>query len=172
MKSLKTLRLTVPMGLAALMLAITGSMSTASATTTRWVYQNVYEGNCLTYSDTTSNVWSGPCSGSTVAWYWGDSYTDYITRVTYRQLKTWYRNDERCLTTDFKTDTNAVWTSPCNGIYDSGQMWNGDNNELTVGGGLSPNYLRTSGNGDAVYSTPWGQSGIELDRWEWNGTHN
>ncbi|MDQ0595725.1 hypothetical protein QF037_000070 [Streptomyces canus] len=171
MKSLKTLRLTLPMMFAALMLTVAGAMSTASATTTRWVYQNAFEGNCLTYSGTTSNVWSGPCDGATVAWYWGASWTDNTSGVTLRQLKAWYVTGDLCLTTDWKTDTNAVWTSPCNTGND-GQYWSADSNMITNVPWLSASHLRTSANGDAVYSTTYAQPGIESSRWTWYGTHN
>jgi hypothetical protein len=48
------------------------------------------------------------------------------------------------------------------------QFWNADYDDLR---NLDGNLLRTSANGDAVYSTPWGQDGIETSRWTWYGTH-
>jgi hypothetical protein len=166
MKSLKALRVTLPVGLAALMLAVAGSMSTASAET-YWVYKNAYEGNCLTASTTTDSVWSGSCNQSVgTYWDWGSqTWTDYPSGRTYKRLVSRATGD--CLTTDQKTTTNAVWMSPC-GSGSGHQFWNGDNNYLDNLDGYS---LRTSANGDAVYSTPWGQSGIEVQRWTWNGTH-
>jgi hypothetical protein len=167
MKSLKTLRLTVPMGLAALMLTVAGSMSPASATT-YWVYQNAYEGNCLTASTSTESVWSGACNqGIGTYWFWGsETWYDTYSQRTYRRLVS-AANGE-CVTTDTKTDINAVWMSPC-GSGSGHQFWNADYNDLH---NLDGNDLRTSANGDAVYSTPWGQSGIETARWTWYGTHS
>ncbi|MET7483301.1 hypothetical protein [Streptomyces sp. NPDC005538] len=167
MKSLKALKLTLPVGLAALVLAVTGSMSTASATT-YWVYKNSYEGNCLTASTVTDNVWSGSCDQSVgTYWFWGsETWYDVSTQRTYRRLVS--RGTGDCLTTDQKTNTNAVWMSPCGG-GNGYQFWNADYDELR---NLDGDELRTSANGDAVYSTPWGQSGIELARWTWNGTHS
>ncbi|MEU6069912.1 hypothetical protein ABZ864_37105 [Streptomyces sp. NPDC047082] len=55
---------------------------------------------------------------------------------------------------------------PCGNGPD--QFWNADHDDLHNLGG---NSLRTSANGDAVYSTPWGQGGIETARWTWCGTH-
>ncbi|MFF4835480.1 hypothetical protein [Streptomyces sp. NPDC001315] len=168
MKSLKALRLTLPVGLAALMLTAAGSMSTASAAT-HWVYRNAYENNCLTASTVTDNVWSGPCNeGPGTYWYWGsESTTDYFG-VTFHRLVSLATGD--CLTTDAKTDTNAVWMSPCGSAPN--QWWNGDGNNLETDSVWGGNYLRTSANGDAVYTTPYTQAGIEPARWTWYGTHN
>lgn len=172
MKSLKTLRLTVPMGLAALMLTVAGSMSTASAAT-YWSYANDYEGQCLASSTTTDNVWSDTCNDSlaTRNWYWGaESYVRNYDGIVFRRLVSKANGD--CLTTDHKTDTNAVWMSPCGNA--PGQFWSNDghylNCDIGVGGGV---FLRTSANGDAVYTTPYiGQPGIELERWTWWGAHS
>ncbi|WP_033321060.1 hypothetical protein [Streptomyces yerevanensis] len=161
MKSLKALRVTLPVGLAALTLAVAGSMSTASAAT-YWVYKNAYEGNCLTASTTTGSAWSGPCNQSVGSyWDWGSQTQTDIRGRTYKRLVSRATGD--CLTTDKKTTTNAVWMSPC-GSGSGHQFWSGDNNNLDNLDGYS---LRTSDNGDAIYSTPWGQS----ERWVWNGTH-
>lgn len=167
MKSLKTLRLTVPVGLAALLLTVAGSMSTAFARTD-WVYKNAYEGNCLTASTVTDNVWSGPCNqGIGTYWFWGsETWDDYPNGRTYRRLVSAATGD--CLTTDQKTATNTLWMSPC-GSGLGHQFWNADYSDLH---NLNGDSLRTSANGDAVYSTPWGQDGIEVARWTWNGTHS
>jgi hypothetical protein len=173
MKSLKTLRLTLPVMLAALMLSIAGSMSTASATT-YWSYANDYEGTCLTSSPTTDNVWTSPCDDSLSIhnWYWGaQSYTRNFDGVVFRRLVSKANGD--CLTTDQKTDTNAVWMSPCGNA--PGQFWSNDGHYLNcdtpVGAGV---FLRSSANGDAVYTTPYigEQPGIEIQRWTWWGAHS
>lgn len=72
MRSPKSLRVTLPMVLAALVLSVAGSLSTASATT-YWRYQNSWEGNCLTASPTTANVWTTTCDESSANqnWWWG-----------------------------------------------------------------------------------------------------
>ncbi|MFF4549255.1 hypothetical protein [Streptomyces sp. NPDC001435] len=165
MKPLKTLRLTVPMGLAALMLTVAGSLSTASAATD-WTYKNAYEGNCLTASTVTDRVWSGSCNQSPgTYWNWGgETWQDYPSGRTYRRLVS--AATGQCLTTDTKSATNALWMSACGNGPD--QFWNADYDDLR---NLDGNLLRTSANGDAVYSTPWGQDGIETSRWTWYGTH-
>jgi hypothetical protein len=166
MNWLKATRVTLPVGLAALALSAAGTLSTASAATD-WVYRNAYEGNCLTASTVTDNVWSGPCNQSPgTYWFWGNErWDDYPNGRTYRRLVSSATGE--CLTTDQKTSTNAVWTSPC-GSGNGQQFWNADYSDLR---NLDGDSLRTSANGDAVYSTPWGQGDIEVARWTWNGTH-
>ncbi|MGQ4389111.1 hypothetical protein [Streptomyces sp. SAS_270] len=158
-----TLRLAVPAGLAALMLAVGGALSYASAA--NWTYRNDYEGNCLASSTTTDNVWSAPCDDSLVTrnWHWG-AQTTTAFGYTFRRLVSNANGD--CLTTDFKTQNNAVWTSPCG----SGgmQWWNGDDNRLQ---NTWTHELRTSANGDAVYSST-ADARIEPERWVWRGAHD
>lgn len=165
MRSPKSLRVTLPMVLAALVLSVAGSLSTASATT-YWRYQNSWEGNCLTASPTTANVWTTTCDESSANqnWWWGESYTD-PRGYTFRRLIS--RVNGHCLTTDAKSQNNAVWTSPCGNAPD--QWWNADNNWLW---NLNAKYLRSSGNGDAVYTTEPYLDGVEVPRYEWWGFHN
>ncbi|WP_225823097.1 hypothetical protein [Streptomyces naphthomycinicus] len=161
-----SLRVAVPMALSALVLSVAGSLSPASATT-YWSYTNDYEGTCLTSSTSTDSVWTAACDDSLVTrnWYWGsETFTDW-TGITYRRLVSRANGD--CLTTDGKTNTNAVWTAPCGGARD--QWWNADYREMYNANG---NYLRSSGNGDAVYASPWGLSGIEETRYKWYGAHS
>lgn len=159
------------MGLTALMLTVAGSMSTASATT-YWTYRNDYEGNCLVSSTVSDSVWSDSCNDSlaTRNWYWGaSSYTRNYDGVVFRRLVSKANGD--CLTTDAKTDVNAVWTSPCGNA--PGQWWSGDGDHLECDTGLNGVFLRTSANGDSVYTTPYlYQSGIEPQRWVWWGAHS
>ncbi|WP_159403768.1 RICIN domain-containing protein [Streptomyces sp. NRRL S-646] len=171
MKSLKALRLAVPMGLAALMLTVAGSMSTASATT-YWTYRNDYEGNCLVSSTASNSVWSDTCNDSlsTRNWYWGaSSYTRNYDGLVFRRLVSKANGD--CLTTDANTDTNAVWMSPCGNA--PGQWWNANGNDLECDIGPGSEFLRTSANGDAVYTTPYlYQNGIDPQRYVWWGAHS
>ncbi|MET7497156.1 hypothetical protein [Streptomyces sp900116325] len=164
MKSLKSLRLAVPMGFAALMLTVAGSISPASAAITYWSYANDYEGNCLASSTTTDNVWTATCDDglSTRNWQWGSSHTD-SHGYQWRQLVS--RANGHCLTTDNETQNNAVWTSPCGNAPD--QWWSGDNNGLQNENG---NHLRSSANGDAVYTSP--PYLVEAERYVWWGAHS
>jgi hypothetical protein len=156
----------VPTGLAALMIATAGVLSPASAAT-NWTYMNDYEGNCLVASSTTDSVWSGACNDSlaTRRWHWGAQSTTAFG-YTFRRLVSNANGD--CLTTDFKSANNAVWTSPCG----SGgmQWWNGDDNRLM---NTYAHQLRSSANGDAVYSSTADVVGqIEPERWVWWGAHD
>ncbi|MFJ4845988.1 hypothetical protein [Streptomyces sp. NPDC088733] len=163
MKSLRTLRLTLPMALATLMLSVAGAVSPASASVTYWRYIDGYENSCLSSSSTTSNVWSEPC-GQTIAryqWWWGDTITSGGS--TWRQLIS--AENGKCLTTDHKTDNNAVWTSACGNAPD--QWWSGDGDSLASWNGMS---LRSSANGDAVYVSGYGA--VEFDRYTWRGYRN
>ncbi|MFE0509515.1 hypothetical protein [Streptomyces sp. NPDC058964] len=171
MKSVKTLRLAVPMGLAALMLTVAGAMSTASATT-YWTYMNDYEGACLVSSTVSDSVWSDTCNDSlaTRNWYWGaNSYTRSFDGKVFRRLVSKANGD--CLTTDAHTSVNAVWTSPCGNA--PGQWWSADGNQLLcdIGAGWGE-YLRTSANGDAVYATDLNENGIDPHRYVWWGAHS
>ncbi|MER5602588.1 RICIN domain-containing protein [Streptomyces sp. NPDC002265] len=168
MKSLRTVRLALPMAFATLMLTIAGSMSNASAVA-YWSYRNDWEGECLVASTVSDKVWSDTCNDQlpTRNWYWGsDSYT--LGGIVWRQLVS--ASNGLCLTTDAKTATNAVWMSGCGNA--AGQWWSNDGDYLTcdIDGRV---YLRTSDNGAAVYTTPTrSQSGIEPERWRWWGAHS
>jgi hypothetical protein len=158
-------RLAVPAGLAALMLAAGGTLSYASAA--NWTYMNDYEGNCLISSTTSDDIKSGACNDSlsTRNWHWGTQTTTGFG-YTFRRLVSNANGD--CLTTDFKSANNAVWASPCG----SGgmQWWNGDGNMLM---NTYSHQLRSSANGDAVYSSTGDVVGqIEPERWVWWGAHD
>ncbi|MEU5095999.1 hypothetical protein [Streptomyces sp. NPDC020996] len=159
------MRLTVPAGLAAVLLATGGTLSYASAA--NWTYTNDYEGSCLTASPTTDNVWSAPCNDSlaTRNWHWGSVTTDAFG-YTFRRLVSNANGD--CLTTDSKSLNNAVWTSPCGG---SGQQfWNADDHRIM---NLYTDQLRTSDNGDAIYSSTAAVTDmIPIERFVWWGAHD
>lgn len=103
-------------------------------------YKNEHSRSCLT-GGKTGKVFVSTCNGS---WYqqWemisgdGHGFHRYKNRVT-----------GECLMTDYKSQVNAVWTSPCKVV--SGQLWMVDetffNRELI-------NLLRTSPTAGAVYS--------------------
>lgn len=164
------LRLTVPVGLSALLLTVAGSLSPASAAT-NWSYMNDYEGQCLASSTTTSNVWSASCddSLSTRTWHWGA--TSYVNgQHTYRRLVSNANGD--CLSTQFNSSAtaNPVWTSPCG--RDVEQFWTGDGNRLTSNDGT---LLRTSANASAVYADFYDvvdTHGVEPERFVWWGAHD
>ncbi|WP_458245837.1 hypothetical protein [Streptomyces sp. MAI_2237] len=161
-----SLRLSTPVGLAAVLLAAAGTLTPASAQT-NWTYTNDYEGNCLVASPTTGNVWSGTCNDSLVTrnWHWGATTTTAFG-YTFRRLVSNANGD--CLTTDWKSQNNAVWTSPCGG---SGQQfWNADGHRIMNTWG---HQLRTSDNGDAVYSsTAEVTDQIPPARFDWYGAHD
>jgi hypothetical protein len=160
-----SLRLAVPAGATALLLAAGGTLSYASAA--NWTYMNDYEGNCLVASATTDKVWSDTCNDalSTRNWHWGSATQDGFG-YTFRRLVSNANGD--CLTTDWKSQNNAVWTSPCGG---SGQQfWNGDDNRLM---NLWAHQLRTSDNGVAIYSsTAEVTDQIPIERFVWWGAHD
>lgn len=169
MKLLKALRLTVPMGLAALMLTVAGSMSPASATT-YWSYMNDHEGNCLTSSTVSDSVWSDTCNDSlnTRNWYWG-SYSVDIDGHTWRQLVS--KANGGCLSTDNKTLANAVWAGDCGS--NAALLWSADGNRIR--NYLYGTYLRTSDNGNAVYVSPLSvinSNGIDASAFVWWGAHS
>ncbi|MEV6765854.1 hypothetical protein AB0N16_35535 [Streptomyces sp. NPDC051105] len=99
-------------------------------------------------------------------WYWGSEAFTNIAGETFHRLVSRANGD--CLTTDQKTATNAVRTSPCGGS--TGQWW--DYGEALTN--YDSDMLRTSSNGDAVYSSPYSvvdQYGIEPGRFTWWGVH-
>lgn len=164
----RTLRVTVPVGLSALMLAVAGSLSTASAETW-WSYSNERTGACITSSTVSDKVWGGACNDAldTRNWAWGSETYTNVFGVNRRFVS---RANGECLTTDDKTDTNTVWTSPCGSA--GGQWWNGDDRMFQNANG---NYLRTSSNGDALYTSPYSvveDYGIEPSRFTWWGQHD
>ncbi|MHC3471899.1 hypothetical protein ACYF6T_24820 [Streptomyces sp. 7R007] len=163
-----TLRLTVPVGLAALTLVATGALTPASAAT-YWTFRNDYEGTCLTASGTTDSVWTAACDDSLASrnWYWSSDELTDINGVAFHRLVS--KVNGKCLTTDQKTATNVVWTSTCGGS--SGQFWRGSDSLTNYDGDL----LRSSSNGDAVYASPISvvnQYGIEPERFIWWGAHD
>ncbi|MGV9347377.1 hypothetical protein ACWDSD_21650 [Streptomyces spiralis] len=168
MKPSRTLRLTLPTALAALVLAVAGAMSTASATT-YWTFMNDYEGNCLVSSTVSDKVWSDSCNDSldTRNWYYGAESVTNVDGQVFRRLVSRANGD--CLTTDNKTNANAVWMSPCGSA--GGQFWSNDYHVLE---NFNGNLLRTSANGDAVYTTSQyvADPDIEPARYTWWGSHS
>ncbi|MEU6347404.1 hypothetical protein ABZ883_41475 [Streptomyces sp. NPDC046977] len=180
MKLLKTLRVTLPLALAAFTLAVTGSLSTASATT-YWSFRNGHMDACLVTSPSTDSVWWDTCNDSlaTRNYYYGQEAYD-ADGHTMRRLVSRANGD--CLTTALGSNTNAVWMALCGS--DPNQFWTNDGNYLSSdwlevpppgGGGLKTHfvYLRTSDNGKNVYTTPdIGQPGIDIAQWKWYGAHS
>ena len=171
----RTLSVTVPIGLSALMLTVAGSLSTASAAT-NWQYQNEHEGTCLASSPTTSSVWTASCNGtfSWVSWHWGaQSYTSWDGHVMRRLVS---NANGGCLTTnlDGNSTANAVWTEPCGHAVP--QFWTGDDNRLKndIGQGRWLG-LRTSDNGSAVYTDYYSvvdSHNIDPSSFVWWGVHD
>ncbi|MFK0153463.1 hypothetical protein ACIQVL_11565 [Streptomyces sp. NPDC090499] len=113
------MRLTLPMGLAAFMLAIASAFTPASAAA-NWHFFNAYSGQCLKVG-TAGAPFLGSCSG-TYLWHWG-SDTNTWQGHSMRRLVNNSTGD--CLTTEDVGTYNAVWTAPCGGGR-SGQFWTAD----------------------------------------------
>ncbi|WP_225836212.1 RICIN domain-containing protein [Streptomyces sp. NK08204] len=136
--------------------------ASAQATPTYWTFQNERFGTCLTAGDSGS-AYATYCQGwNRQQWDWvGSGHNGYL------QLKN--RETGRCLMTDNKTNTNAVWMSDCS-TGAAGQWWYYDAsykelfNEL---GTTNDGYLRTSDVKDAVYSTDLGQ--VDISYYHWTG---
>jgi hypothetical protein len=151
--SVRRKRATLGAALAALFLAVAGTLSRASAATTAtyWTFRSDYNGNCLTGSATTSRVWTSPCDGGpSQQWDWVGTGRTY-QNSTYHMLKN--RHSGECLMTDFASDRNAVWQSACDG-NETGLWWSNDvPYQLDVLS--SNNSLRISPASSAVYSSDW-----------------
>ncbi|MGW0768422.1 RICIN domain-containing protein [Streptomyces sp. NPDC002676] len=130
---------------------------------TYWTFQNERFGTCLTAGDAGS-AYATTCQGSNrQKWDWvGTGHNGY------HQLKN--AETGKCLMTDDKTQTNAVWMSDC-GTGAAGQWWYYDGsskvlfNELGL---VDDFYLRTSDVKDAVYSTNINQ--VSSSYYHWSGT--
>ncbi len=155
--------------LATAILAICGVVMTAgqaSAATTYWTYQSQYNGNCLTAAAASDGVFTTTCQGwQSQDWDWIGSANIYGQH----QLKS--RTRGLCLTTDAKSDRNAVWLSSCNG--GQGQYWDNDFPPyLYADGDFWLNSLRISPESDAVYTSDaqndWNVYGIPYSTHHWN----
>jgi hypothetical protein len=129
---------------------------------TYWTFKNERFGTCLTAGDSGS-AYATLCQGwNRQQWDWvGDGPGSYM------QLKN--RETGKCLVSDNKSDTNAVWMGTCSAV--NGQWWYYDAatkgiwNNLGFGG---DGHLRTSRVKDAVYATDRDQ---EADSYyNWTGT--
>ncbi|WP_129843710.1 RICIN domain-containing protein [Streptomyces sp. RFCAC02] len=158
-------------GLAALLLALSGTLSTASAATTYWTFKSSHNGRCLTGSSSGA-VWVASCNGgSSQQWDWVGTGRSYLGQ-SYHMLKN--RAAGECLMTDFKTDRNSVWLSACDGD-EVGLWWSNDvPNQLDLYS--STNSLRVSPSGsDAVYTSDWlvdeNAYGIPYSSHSWSRSH-
>ncbi|GAA3574758.1 RICIN domain-containing protein [Streptomyces osmaniensis] len=132
--------------------------ATAQAAT-YWTFQNQRFGTCLTAGDSGS-AYATACQG------WQRQQWDWVGsgHGSYHQLKN--RVTGKCLMTDNRTDTNAVWMSDCRDA--AGQWWfydGGINRMWAEIGGASDAHLRTSDVKDAVYATDLNQFASSYYTW-------
>ncbi|GKQ41833.1 hypothetical protein [Streptomyces sp. A012304] len=148
----------------------------AQAAPVYWTFLNnsPYANQCLTggqvNSQGTGKAYMSWCSESfSQQWDWRGSDT---TAPYFLQLQN--RATGLCLATDAKSETNAVWTSPCE--WRPGMRFRYEYNDVDVsgpGGSLCVNLtvganyycLRTSPNEGAVYSSGWWTG-------DWFGSHS
>ncbi|WP_129842937.1 ricin-type beta-trefoil lectin domain protein [Streptomyces sp. RFCAC02] len=152
-------RLALAAAFAALLLCVTGTMTTASAATTYWTFKNHANGKCLTASSS-NKVWVATCTGGTSQqWDFVGPNNDWLKN----------RATGRCMTTDMETHRNAVWTTTCSATYSPARWQYYSNSVFTYPYGDN---LRTSPSGSsAVYSVDaWDDAPLEYS--EWTGSHN
>jgi hypothetical protein len=143
----------------ALLVALSGALSTSSAASaTLWTFRNHGNGKCLTASSSGS-VWVASCNGSSSQrWDWVGPYNNWLKNAATGQ----------CLTTDDLSQRNAVWTTRCSTGYAEDFMYY--NNYLVATDYYA--YLRTSDSGSsAVYSTGY-LSQTPRAYYQWTGSHN
>jgi hypothetical protein len=145
---------------AAMVLGITGSLTTASAAT-YWTFKNDANNKCLTASSETAAVWVADCTGGS------NQQWDFInTNNGHSQLKN--RADGKCLATDYKSDTNSVWTGTCNQNA-QGQAWTYNASAHSIRSSFLT-YLRTSpSGGNAVYTDI--SPDIDAKYYDWFGNN-
>ncbi|MET9122126.1 hypothetical protein [Streptomyces sp. NPDC004528] len=153
------LRITVPATLSALLLALTGAISPASAAGASWTYTtDAIRANCLRVDVDGKTPIADICvNGDSNRWHWGAESNTWQGHSMKRLV-----NDDTgdCLTTDDKTDWNAVWMAPCGGGR-SGQFWTADGGTIQ---NQNWNYLTYDFISVDLHSTP------DLDMWcYWTG---
>ncbi|RKN41170.1 hypothetical protein [Streptomyces hoynatensis] len=119
--------------------------SSASAATTYWSFDNAVRG-CLT-AGTSGVVFETACSAQNAFqdWQWIGSADDHLQNLA----------TGLCLTTDDKSDVNAVWQGDCN-ASEHGQSWSftylGDGSRLGVLQTYWGTWLRATDTPNAVYT--------------------
>ncbi|GGZ49997.1 hypothetical protein GCM10010387_50380 [Streptomyces inusitatus] len=143
---LRALR-TVVAGLATLLIVVAGPATSASAAPTYWTYQSKYNFACLTASADSTKVFTDTCQGwHAQDWDWVGPANSYGQH----QLKS--RTRGLCLTTDDKSDRNAIWLSSCGGKV--GQYWDNDMPQVLFSAvAFGSNSLRISPGYSSVYSS-------------------
>ncbi|MFI6037892.1 hypothetical protein ACIBBD_27690 [Streptomyces sp. NPDC051315] len=144
-------------GLSVLTLATAGTLSSASAATTTWKYQSYYNGECL--ASNAGYALTETCQPYTnQRWHWGSESNTWQGH-TMRRLVNEYTGE--CLTTDNKSELNAVWMSPCGGGR-SGQFWTADNKHIQ-----NQNGTFLTANGDGSLTTV--REGSDANAFLWYG---
>jgi hypothetical protein len=149
--------------LAASLLALTGSLSTASAAPTIWRFQNQGNLYCLTGSAATGSVWMSKCDSGTAGQQW-----DWVgTGESYNQLQR--RGTNQCLTTDNESlIKNKVWLGDCGANRYNSQLWSYSYTSERIYSRWGTE-LRTSPSGsDAVYAADAGNEVIDQIWYKWN----
>ncbi|MFJ5115280.1 hypothetical protein ACIQAD_32045 [Streptomyces sp. NPDC088551] len=148
------LRFAVPMGLSALMLAVSGALSPASAAT-HWAYQNGNGGGpCLSSTSDGGSATALSCANTIrQQWYWGSESNSWQGHTMKRLVNV---ATGACLTTDNKSEWNAVWLAPCGNR--SGQFWTADDDRIQNQNG---NFLINDGD-DALHTVREYSDSIEF----------
>lgn len=159
-------RLALTTGLAASLVAVSGSLTPASAAAVYWTFKSGQSGKCLTGSST-GKVWVAGCTGGkTQQWDWiggGRTYNELKNRAT-----------GTCLTTDWKTYNNAVWLSRCNSSRPASQLFGYGDGYIGAYDSLGDMWfyrLRTSPSGSAaVYSSHITYANVADKYYKWTHT--
>ncbi|GAA4630510.1 hypothetical protein GCM10023196_056150 [Actinoallomurus vinaceus] len=141
-----TRRITVAAAIATT--AVTGvavEAAPAHASTTYWSFKNQYNHNCLTFSLTTTRVWTSACGNESQQWW--DWVPSNISNFS--MLKAKGRN--LCLRTDHKSATNAVWLSSCDKNAD-GEAFQYQYYTKALVSSPYLDFIAADNNSDAVYS--------------------
>ncbi|MGW6600916.1 hypothetical protein [Streptomyces sp. NPDC055036] len=120
------LRFAVPLGLSALMLAVSGALTPASAAT-HWSYASGHTSMCLSAMTNGDKVTTFDCNprNNQQRWYWGSESNSWQGHTMKRLVNV---ATGACLTTDDKTELNGVWLAPCGNR--SGQFWTADDKRI------------------------------------------
>jgi hypothetical protein len=162
------------MGIAAFLLAFTGSMSSASAASTFWWYKSKYSGGFITASPTTSNVWmESTITGAPTSIYQQWNWLSASAGVDgFHQLQN--RGNGLCLMSDDASARNAVWMSECDSSK-TGQFW-GNNTSTVIESLYWFNTLRVSPESAAIYSSyaldDYNIYGISRETHSWTASHD
>jgi hypothetical protein len=156
-------RAAVVAGFAASLVALTGSLSTASAAPTIWRFQNQGNLYCLTGSAATGSVWMSRCDSGTASQQW-----DWVgTGETYNQLQR--RGTNQCLTTDNESVLrNKVWLGDCGDTRYNSQLWAYSYSSEHIYSKWGTDLRASPSGSDAVYAGNLGDEDVAAIYYRWN----